>query len=86
MPTIDYPADVGIANYFAHDVQCSIMVGIDEFTCRRTEESSLRSSSKVFLMLADWFKSQRITFAGITFFMLHEVNTNHFALVAEIGG
>ena len=53
MPTIDYPTDIGIANYFSHDVQCSILVGINKFTNRRTEESSLSSSSKVLLMLTD---------------------------------
>ena len=60
MPTIGYPTDVGIANYFSHDVQGSILVGIDIFACRRAEESSLNSSSKVLLMFADWLESQCI--------------------------
>ena len=60
----------------------SEMVGINKFTYGRTKESSLSSSSKVLLMFADWFKSQCITFTCITFFVLNEVNTNHFALVS----
>ena len=86
MPTIDYPTDIGIANYFSHDVQGSILVGIDEFTCRRAEEASLCSSAQVLLMFANWFENQRITFTCVTFLMLHKVNSNHFALVLEIGG
>ena len=86
MPTIDYPADVGIANYFSHDVQGSVLVGVDEFARRRAEESSLSSSAKILLMFTDWFESQRITFTCVTFLMLHKVNSNHFALVLEIGG
>ena len=31
MPTIDYPTDIGIANYFSHDVQCHILVSINKF-------------------------------------------------------
>ena len=81
MPTIDYPTNIGIANYFSHDIQCSILVGIDKFACRRTKESSLSSSSKVLLMFADRFKSQCVTFACVAFFMFHEVNADHFAFV-----
>lgn len=82
MPTIDYPTDIGIANYFPHDVQCPILVGINKFTCGRTKESSLSSSSKVFFMFSYWFESQCITFTCVVFFMFHEVNANHFALVS----
>ena len=82
MPTIDYPTNIGIANYFSHNVQCPILIGINKFTYRRAEESSLSSSSKVFFMFADWFESQCITFTCVAFFMFYAVNANHFALVS----
>ena len=84
MPTIDYPTDIGIANYFSHDVQCSILVGIDKFACRRAEEPSLSSSSKVFFVLADSFKSQCITFTCVAFFMFHEFNNLYPNCVSSV--
>lgn len=86
MPTIDYPSELGIADYFSEDVQGSVLVSIDHLASGRAEQSALHSSAKILFVLTYRLKSQSITLACVALLVFHELNSNHLALVTEIAG